>query len=129
MNTSSDTSSSTSSPTRSNTPPGAPVDLDLHRDGQDLVIAVRDRGIGIPEADREWLFAAFHRGRNVGERPGSGLGLTIVKRCVELGGGRISLRSEVGCGTKVTVRLPLFRPPTPTPTPTPSPTPNPTVAP
>lgn len=90
-------------------PPGGRVDFQVQRAGDEAVLRIADRGIGIPEADRAWLFAAFHRGCNVGERPGSGLGLTIVKRCVELHGGRISLESRVGHGTEVTVRLPLFR--------------------
>ena len=72
------------------------------------VFQVRDQGIGIPESDAEQLFQTFHRGSNVGERPGSGLGLVIVKRCVELHGGTISLESRAGSGTTVTVRLPLF---------------------
>jgi signal transduction histidine kinase len=72
------------------------------------VFEVIDRGIGIPDADREWLFNAFHRGRNVGQRPGSGLGLVIVKRCVELHHGRISVKSSLGEGTTFTVRLPVF---------------------
>ena len=69
----------------------------------------RDRilGIGIPEADREWLFNAFHRGRNVGDRPGTGLGLVIVKRCVDLHSGQIKVDSKLGEGTVVTVRLPI----------------------
>jgi signal transduction histidine kinase len=69
---------------------------------------VRDRGIGIPEGDQGWLFNAFHRGRNVGQRPGTGLGLVIVKRCVELHGGQISVQSKVGQGTTVTVTMALF---------------------
>jgi signal transduction histidine kinase len=44
----------------------------------------------------------------VGERPGTGLGLMLVKRCVELHGGRVSIVSQLGKGTTVTVRLPLF---------------------
>ncbi|HUS35834.1 MAG TPA: ATP-binding protein [Verrucomicrobiae bacterium] len=89
---------------------GAPIDFEVTREGSEAVFAVRDRGIGIPEADREWLFEPFHRGRNVENRPGTGLGLTIVKRCVELHGGRISVQSEVGRGAEFTVRLPLFPP-------------------
>jgi PAS domain S-box-containing protein len=88
--------------------PGDPVDFEVRRSGEGAVFLIRDRGIGIPQEDREWLFGAFHRGRNVGDRPGSGLGLTIVKRCVELHGGRIAVESEVGRGTVVSVWLPLF---------------------
>jgi PAS domain S-box-containing protein len=75
--------------------------------GTEIVFAIRDEGIGIPEADREWLFTAFHRGHNVDDRPGTGLGLVIVKRCVQLHGGKINVESKVGEGTKVTVSLPL----------------------
>jgi PAS domain S-box-containing protein len=75
--------------------------------GTEIVCAIRDEGIGIPEADQEWLFTAFHRGHNVDGRPGTGLGLVIVKRCVQLHGGKINVESKVGEGTAVTVRLPI----------------------
>src|SRR6266545_2686794 len=91
--------------------PGNPVHFSLERAGREAVFTVRDRGIGIPEADRAQLFLTFHRGANVGERPGSGLGLVIVKRCVELHEGTIELESKEGDGTTVTVRLPLFSEP------------------
>ena len=77
--------------------------------GAEIVCTIRDQGIGIPEADREWLFSAFHRGHNVADRPGTGLGLVIVKRCVDLHGGKIKVESRFGEGTAVTVRLPMFR--------------------
>jgi PAS domain S-box-containing protein len=86
--------------------PGAPVGFEISSHGPDVVCTVRDRGIGIPESDREWLFAAFQRGRNVGDRPGTGLGLVIVKRCVDLHGGSIQVDSKPGKGTIMTVRLP-----------------------
>jgi signal transduction histidine kinase len=73
------------------------------------VISVADSGIGIPEADREKLFEAFHRARNVGETPGTGLGLVIVKRCVDLHGGGIRFESEEGKGSIFVATLPLFR--------------------
>jgi signal transduction histidine kinase len=72
------------------------------------VCVVRDQGIGISEDDQKQLFKAFHRGGNVGSRPGTGLGLLLVKRCAELHGGRVELTSRVGEGTSVTVRLPVF---------------------
>lgn len=93
--------------------PGAPVEFVIERRGNCAMMQVRDRGIGIPEADQAWLFNAFHRGRNVGHRPGTGLGLVVVKRCVELHGGRISLESKPGAGTIATVTLPLFEDPQP----------------
>jgi signal transduction histidine kinase len=54
------------------------------------------------------LFQAFHRGSNVRQVPGTGLGLLIVRRCVELHGGRIEFESSEGGGTTFTVRLSLF---------------------
>jgi signal transduction histidine kinase len=88
--------------------PGVPVEFSVERNGFDAVWRVRDRGIGIPKPDLERLFSAFHRGRNVGQVSGSGLGLVIVKRCVELHGGSIRVESQVGEGTNVTVTLPVF---------------------
>jgi signal transduction histidine kinase len=89
------------------------VEFNLKREAADAVFVVRDYGIGIPEADQAQLFLTFHRGGNVGERPGTGLGLVIVKRCVELQGGSICLQSKPGKGTTGTVRLPLFGEPEP----------------
>ena len=89
-------------------PLGQPVRFRVERDGAAAVFSVRDEGIGIPEADQKQLFQTFHRGSNVGERPGTGLGLVIVKRCVDLHGGTLQLESRVSAGTTVTVRLPLF---------------------
>jgi PAS domain S-box-containing protein len=89
---------------------GRAVQFEIGCAGADLVCTIRDRGIGIPEADREWLFNAFHRGRNVGDRPGTGLGLVIVKRCVDLHGGKIRVDSKLGEGTSVTLSLPIFSP-------------------
>ena len=89
-------------------PVGSPVQLDAERDGAFAICRIRDHGMGIPEADIERLFSAFHRGRNASHVPGTGLGLTIVKRCVELHRGKIKVESALGRGTTVTVRLPLF---------------------
>jgi signal transduction histidine kinase len=93
-------------------PPGSVVEFQLEARGHLALFTVRDRGIGIPEADARLLFQAFHRGRNVGDTPGTGLGMTIVKRCVELHGGKIAFESKEGQGTTFIVALPLFGPPT-----------------
>lgn len=78
-------------------------------DGE-IILRVRDEGIGIPEADQARLFQSFQRASNVGTISGSGLGLVVVKRCVEMHGGTIAFRSVVGEGTEFTVRLPLALP-------------------
>ena len=87
---------------------GQPIKFSIQREGRNAVYTIVDRGIGIPEADREWLFNAFHRGRNVGQRPGTGLGLVIVKRCLDLHCGRVQIDSKAGEGTTVTMRIPVF---------------------
>jgi signal transduction histidine kinase len=89
-------------------PPGSQVHFTVNRDGDDAVFEVRDHGIGIPAADQKHLFEAFHRARNVGEIPGTGLGLVIVKRCVDLHGGTVTFESEPRHGTTFVVRLKLF---------------------
>jgi PAS domain S-box-containing protein len=88
--------------------PGATVHFVVEQDGQHAVCVVRDRGIGISENDQQQLFKAFHRGGNVGTRPGTGLGLLLVKRCVELHGGGVQLESKINEGTTVIVKLPVF---------------------
>ena len=89
-------------------PAGKAVQLVVRREGQEAIFEVRDQGIGIPSADQRRIFSAFHRGSNVGEIPGTGLGLVIVKRCVELHGGSIEITSESAKGTVAAVRLKLF---------------------
>ncbi len=88
--------------------PGATVSFAVERNGADAVCTFRDQGIGISMEDQQHLFKAFHRGDNVGTRPGTGLGLLMVKRCVELHRGSVQLVSKLGEGTTVTVRLPVF---------------------
>ena len=87
---------------------GAAVHFFVARVGCNAVCVIRDKGIGIPEEDRQHLFKAFHRGSNVGTCPGTGLGLLLVKRCADLHGGTVQVESTVGEGTTVTVALPVF---------------------
>jgi PAS domain S-box-containing protein len=89
-------------------PTGEPVTVKFERKGSEAVCSIVDRGIGIPEKDQEHLFESFNRASNVGDIPGTGLGLVIVKRCVEFHGGNISLVSAAGQGTTFTVVLPVF---------------------
>jgi signal transduction histidine kinase len=72
------------------------------------VFSITDHGIGIPDADLPSLFEAFHRGSNVGDLPGTGLGLVITKRCIDLHRGSIHVKSSPDHGSTFTVRIPAW---------------------
>lgn len=72
-----------------------------------VIFHIADQGIGIPPEDLPYLFEPFHRGRNVSNIAGTGLGLHIVKRFVDLQGGHIEVSSQVSQGTTFQVILPL----------------------
>jgi signal transduction histidine kinase len=71
-----------------------------------IQFAVRDRGIGIPEADMPHIWTSFYRAANVGDVPGTGLGLAIVKACTDVHGGTLEIESQVGVGTCIKMCLP-----------------------
>ena len=77
-------------------------------EGENAVISIADTGIGIPPKDIEKLGRPFEQVENqfTKTKGGSGLGLAISKSLVELHGGSLSIDSEAGKGTTVTVRLP-----------------------
>lgn len=87
-----------------------PIELKLARRKQQLTLQITDHGLGIPEADQAFLFEPFHRGRNVSNIPGTGLGLNIVKQFVALLHGTITFDSTLGVGTSFRIRLPLQSP-------------------
>jgi PAS domain S-box-containing protein len=69
-------------------------------------VTIRDEGLGISDEDQQHLFTSFFRGRNVVNIQGTGLGLHIVKRYVDLLGGMIELESKLGQGTQITFSIP-----------------------
>lgn len=87
-------------------PPGSTVRFTLRSQGESAVFEVTDNGMGIAPEDQARLFTSFHRGQNVANIPGTGLGLVVVKRCVDLLGGSLALNSTLHQGTTVTVTLP-----------------------
>ena len=72
-----------------------------------LTIAIKDNGIGIPEQDQKHLFGRFFRAHNVENIPGTGLGLNIVKKYVDLMGGTITFSSKLGKGATFTIQIPI----------------------
>lgn len=85
----------------------APVDVAVRVSDGTLHLTVEDAGIGIPEADRSHLTRPFYRGGNVGTTDGSGLGMTVVQRAVDVYGGALSIRSSPDAGARFDVSLPL----------------------
>jgi signal transduction histidine kinase len=85
------------------------VEVRLALDGREVVLAVRDSGVGVPAAELPNLFKRFHRieGTRARSYEGSGIGLALVSELVRMHGGSISASSEVNQGTTFTVRLPL----------------------
>jgi len=90
-------------------PSGAVVDFKLSCEQETIIFQVTDRGIGIPTVDQQRLFEPFYRGSNIANLPGTGLGLSIVKTLVDLHGGHIDMKSEVGVGTTFTILLPSVK--------------------
>jgi signal transduction histidine kinase len=90
-------------------PKGGTVQFDLVCNQSSAVFRIQDTGIGIPTEDLDKLFDSFGRASNVGTIQGTGLGLGIVKKCVDLHGGNIAVESELGIGATFTVTLPLNR--------------------
>lgn len=91
-------------------PPGAPVEVVVRPVEKGMEVTVADRGIGIPEEDRPFIFQPFHRGRNVVDTPGSGIGLMIVEKSLSLIGGEVQIESRLGEGTVVHLFLPNLEP-------------------
>lgn len=82
------------------------VELTFDCESDLVIFEVKDQGIGIAQADLQSLFEPFYRSETVKNVIGSGLGLAVVKTCLDLHQGKISVESEVGVGTTFTVCIP-----------------------
>jgi len=90
-------------------PGGGAIDVEAGIAGGEVVVAVADRGIGIPAGDLKQLFERYHRGSNVSGIVGTGVGLYLVKLVVDLHHGGIEVSSKEGEGSRFTIRLPVKR--------------------
>lgn len=91
-------------------PEGSTVTVSAAAAGRDVVIRVADEGIGIPDEDLPHIFDPFHRGSNAGPISGTGLGLFITRRALEMHNGSIALepRGAEAVGTAFVIRLPRY---------------------
>lgn len=88
-------------------PYGEVILFTVESDDEFIKMTVKDNGIGISKEDIAHLFEPFHRGKNVAEISGTGLGMSIVKRYLDLQKGKISVFSEIKKGTTIEVLLPI----------------------
>ncbi len=91
-------------------PADTSIDFALECTADFVTIQVKDQGPGIAPEVQERLFEPFWRGADTQDIRGTGLGLAVVKRCVDRHGGELNLESQVGGGTTFTIRLPLPQP-------------------
>jgi signal transduction histidine kinase len=90
------------------TPPGGAIVLSGQIEGERAVIVVADTGVGIAHEDQARVFKEFERGpSSLGRRTGAGLGLSLVKRIIELHGGSVDIDSAPSRGTTVTCIVPI----------------------
>jgi signal transduction histidine kinase len=92
-------------------PDGGKLKIEVATNGDWCQVSVIDNGIGIKEEDQERIFEPFSRLKNglLGERGGTGLGLTVVKQIVERHGGQVWVESEYGKGSRFTFTIPLVK--------------------
>jgi signal transduction histidine kinase len=88
-------------------PGGGAIAIEGHIVSDEIVVAIADRGIGIPPRDLDRLFERYHRGSNVSGIVGTGIGLYLVKMALDMHGGTVAVASEEGVGSTFTIRLPI----------------------
>jgi len=84
----------------------SPITISAKSENNENTITVTDKGIGISQKDQEHLFTMFYRASNVTNIQGTGLGLHIVKRYLDLINGTVHLQSTLGKGTSITITFP-----------------------
>lgn len=87
-------------------PENSPISWVANKMGENIRMEVADQGMGIPKEDQHYLFSSFFRAKNVTNIQGTGLGLHIVKRYVDMLSGNIQVESELGKGTSIIISFP-----------------------
>ena len=84
----------------------ASVIIEIRQEENEVILSVTDQGIGFSEKDQESIFEPFHRGQNVGNVQGTGLGLSVLKTAIDLHKGKIKVESKLNNGSTFIVSLP-----------------------
>ena len=92
------------------TEPGGNISVNLYNKGDNIIISVKDTGIGIPEQKQDIIFERFRQVDETLSRnsEGSGIGLSLVKSFVEMHDGKISVKSDYGKGSEFIIELPVY---------------------
>ncbi|MBD79115.1 MAG: hypothetical protein CL840_09365 [Crocinitomicaceae bacterium] len=85
-----------------------PVEIELTSSEDHIELKITDKGIGIPEKDLEKIITPFYRGNNAIKIKGSGIGLSLSSKIIELHKGTLEIKSELSSGTEIVVKLPLI---------------------
>jgi signal transduction histidine kinase len=91
-------------------PPQSRIRFMLSCELQEVIFQIQDEGIGIAPEDYQHLCEPFYRGKNTGNTTGTGLGLAVVKTCIDLHQGQIEIESHPGSGTTFTIKIPQMVP-------------------
>jgi signal transduction histidine kinase len=85
------------------------ISIHVRKDKTNVIIEIKDKGIGIPPNELDRIFDKFYQGRNTLRQSfqGTGLGLTLVKHTVEAHGGSMTVKSRIGEGSTFSVILPI----------------------
>jgi signal transduction histidine kinase len=85
-------------------PEGGPLAVHIQQELQEIVVTIKDRGIGIPESSRAKIFQLYYTTKE----SGTGIGLAVTYRVVQLHNGSITFESRPGQGTEFELRFPLL---------------------
>jgi signal transduction histidine kinase len=85
--------------------PNSTVWIELSKNKKQLIVSIRDTGIGIEDDQLENIFESLYRGNNTHGIEGNGIGLSLVKRIIDLHGGKIIVKSEIGLGSEFIIHI------------------------
>ena len=89
-------------------PNGGNIELTISTENDTIILSIVDNGIGIPEDEIKYIFDAFYGSKNHTGINGTGLGLNIIKRLLDVIGGTVSVESKIDEGAKFIVRIPIY---------------------